>query len=1037
MAGPSLPRVLQVSGGGGALPCRPGGVSDVRDGPGCRDTSDAGMDVRSGPARAAILAFVILLLVAIDANAQFGVPFARYRTFETEHFILTFEVGLEDYARRAAARAEAAHPRLARAYGSTPRGKIRLVIVDQGDLFNGSATPAPTNRIVAFAHTPVEGDLVYTDDPIDLLVTHELAHVFHLDEARRGWRLLRGAFGRSDLTFPHFFDGSYLIEGLATFYESRLTDGGRVSGARFPETLRAWLLETQGPQLDEAESDPGAWPLDRHYVLGSLFFEHVAERYGEHATPAWMARRAGSFGSIVSRGAGVGDLFGGRSLSQEWKDWIAGQRDEALRLRDQLRASPPGLAATARLCGVAHQTSFPRASPDGSAIAFFSTDEGRQPLGLYVADLESCRPRRIVRVDGAHAFAWAPDGRSIVLSQMTLVDNARRFGDLFRVDIASGAVSRLTRSARLASPDLHPSGRTLVAVQYQSDKSRLVSVEAQSGALSPLTEFSSETAWGPARWSPDGTRLAALRFTRGASFDLVLLSADGRLLQALTDDRALEGVPEWDASAPAGIGRLLFTSDRTGLRELYGLELGDDGTTRLYLMARVPTGLHEVTIVPSRQGANDTRLTRTASDRTTIVATVTHADGRHLERLEIDRAAWVAAPAPAAEYVQRPGGPGAPPAPLDPTAPAPYSPARDLLPTGWSPVVELMGEMGAFLGVATGGVDVIGRHAWQGTAAYGPGGRAIGSAGYVYRRFARAHLFGQLSSTWRLEQRFETEDGELLRLERKRSAIVGAVFPWETLRRRTLFSANLEIEDRHRENSGDADTVSGADPIEQEPTLVGGGLAVSFGNTQAGLRSISVQDGVRMAASLDYLKATADDRWRSGWEVASSVYRSFPSWTTAGRPVLAATVRVAAQRGPAAGRLTAGGVGTTPSLGGGGTEFGARGYPSGVVAAGALWSARSELRLPIARVSRGLGASPLYLRGLSGAWFIDSVGAAGRVDRLGAPQLLSTGAELSSDVDLFSFASFRIRTGVGVPLKSLGPVGSGEARFYVTVGMPF
>ena len=80
--------------------------------------------------------------------------------------------------------------------------------------------------------------------------------------------------------------------------------------------------------------------------------------------------------------------------------------------------------------------------------------------------LESCRSRRITRVDSAHAFAWAPDGRSIVLSQFTLVDNARLFADLFRVDVASGAMTRLTRSARLTSPDVHPSGRTIVAVQY-------------------------------------------------------------------------------------------------------------------------------------------------------------------------------------------------------------------------------------------------------------------------------------------------------------------------------------------------------------------------------------------------------------------------------------------------------------------------------------------------------------------------------------------------------------------------------------------
>ena len=955
---------------------------------------------------------------------------------------MTFEDGLEDHARRAAARAEVAHALLSRAYGSTPRGKVRLVIVDQGDVFNGFATPAPTNRITAYAHTPVEGDLFYTDDPIELLVTHELAHVFHLDESRRGWRVLRNVFGRGELTFPHLFDGSALIEGLATFYESSLTDAGRVRGARFHETLRASLLETNGPHLDEAESDPGAWPLDRHYVFGGLFLNHLAERYGAETTPAWMAQRAGSFASILSRGAGTGELFGGRSLSEEWNAWIAAERDEAVRLKDRLRSTAPGLAETRRLCEVAHSTSFPRTSPDGSRIAFLSTDEGRQPLGLYIADLveavadpveadlqvrlpQSCVPRRVARVDSAHAFAWAPDGRSIVLSQLTRVNNARLFGDLFRVEVESGAMTRLTRSARLTSPDVHPSGRTIVAVQYDNDRSRLVAVDAGSGTISPLTEFSAETAWGPARWSPDGMRLAAVRFTRGVSFDLVLLSADGRLLQSLTQDRAMEGIPEWDASAPAGIQRLFFSSERTGLRELYAVELDGDSNPRLYLTARVPTGFHDITIVSRGSGA------------TTLVATVTHADGRHLERLVLDRAAWIEAPAAAADYAPRTGGTDAPPALSDVTASRQYSPVRDLIPTGWSPVLGGVEALGTFAGVATGGVDVIGRHQWQGSAAYGPGGRTMGSASYVYRRFPRAHLFGHVSSTWRLEQRVESGDAELLRLERKRSAAVGVDVPWRTLRRSTTFRASLEIEDRHRENAGDAVAVSAADPIQQVPALIGGRLGMSFGQTQAGLRSISVQDGIRMSAEIDYLTATADDRWRSGWEVAATAYRSFPSWTTSGRPVLAATVRVAEQRGPAAPRLTAGGLGTTAVFEDGGTNFEVRGYPTGFVAASALWNARSEVRFPITRVSRGLGASPLYLRGLSGSWFIDSVGAASRVDQLGAPQLLSTGAELSTDLELFSFLALRVRTGVGVPLKSLGPVSRGDARFYVAAGTSF
>jgi len=986
--------------------------------------------------RAVILSCLVSSLIAAEASAQFGVPFAKYRTFETPHFVVTFEIGLEDYAQRAATRAEAAHELLMRAYGSTPGGKVRLVIVDQGDVFNGAATPSPTNRIVAFAHTPIEGELFYTDDPIELLVTHELAHIFHLDEARRGWSVLRHVFGRSELTFPHLFDGSSLIEGLATFYESRLTEGGRVRGVRFPETLRAAVLETNGPKLDEAESDPGAWPIDRHYVFGSLFLDHVADRYGSETPPAWMARRAGSFTSILSRGAAVGELFGGKSLSEEWKDWIASERADALRLRDRLRAESPGLAETVRMCDVAHFTAFPRVSPDGSRIAFLATDEGRRPLGLYVADLPACDARRIARVNSQHAFSWSPDGRFVVFAQLDLVDNAREFGDLYRIEIVSGATRRMTRSARLTSPDVHPDGQRIVAVQYDGDRSRLVTVDVDSGRIAPLTAFSSTIAWGPARWSPDGTRLAAVRFTRGSSLDLVLLSADGQLLQSLTDDRALEGVPEWDASAPAGTRRLFFSSDRTGVRELYCLELDGDANPRLFLVARVATGVHEVAVIPTKRDSGHTGASADVSRRTSIAAIVTHADGRHLERFETDRENWIAATASDSEYAQRRISAEVLPVQEELTTKS-YAPARDLLPTGWSPVFETVEELGPFAGAATSGVDVIGRHAWQANAAYGPGGRTIGSASYAYRRFPHAALFGQIASTWRLEQRIDSDVGELLLLERKQSAAVGVAFPWETWRRRTVFSANIEIEDRFRELSGDIPAVSAADPVRQDPTLVGGGVGVSFGNAQAGLRSISVQDGVRMSASIDYLQASADDRWRSGWELAGSVYRSFPSWTDSGRPVLAVTARIAEQRGPAASRLTAGGVGTTSILDGSNSDFEVRGYPAGFVAASALWGARSELRLPIARVSRGLGALPLYLRGLSGSWFIDSAAAASRADRLGSPQLLSTGAELSSDVTLFSFVPLRVRTGVGVPLKSLGPVTRGDARLYVTAGTSF
>ena len=61
--------------------------------------------------------------------------------------------------------------------------------------------------------------------------------------------------------------------------------------------------------------------------------------------------------------------------------------------------------------------------------------------------------------------------------------------------------------------------------------------------------------------------------------------------------------------------------------------------SRTYLTARVATGIHDVTVMPTSGRSRWCLL----QIEPRIVATVTHADGRHLERLEIPRDRWVTA----------------------------------------------------------------------------------------------------------------------------------------------------------------------------------------------------------------------------------------------------------------------------------------------------------------------------------------------------------------------------------------------------------
>ncbi|NJD18844.1 MAG: hypothetical protein FIA95_06125, partial [Gemmatimonadetes bacterium] len=130
------------------------------------------------------------------ASAQTRVPpDEAWRTLTTEHFRVTFPERLEPLGRRAADRAEVAWGELSTMFAAPPSGRIDLVVTDHADISNGFTQVFPSNRITVYARPPVDDPgLGYFDDWMELVVTHELAHSFHLDRAGPLGRALRGAF---------------------------------------------------------------------------------------------------------------------------------------------------------------------------------------------------------------------------------------------------------------------------------------------------------------------------------------------------------------------------------------------------------------------------------------------------------------------------------------------------------------------------------------------------------------------------------------------------------------------------------------------------------------------------------------------------------------------------------------------------------------------------------------------------------------------------------------------------------------------------
>src|SRR5688572_22868092 len=199
-------------------------------------------------------------------------PRLRWRTLETAHFSVHFPEQQRSQARLVAGIAESVYPRLTGLLDWRPDGRIEVVVLDAEDFSNGYASPLPFNYFALFLTPPDDGELLQNREWLELVITHELFHVVHLDKAHNSPAAVRGWFGRVPLLFPNALEPRWIIEGLAVHAESDASRRyGRLGQSQFEGMMRAEVA--RGPRsLREINADGRGFPLNRNYLYGSYFF---------------------------------------------------------------------------------------------------------------------------------------------------------------------------------------------------------------------------------------------------------------------------------------------------------------------------------------------------------------------------------------------------------------------------------------------------------------------------------------------------------------------------------------------------------------------------------------------------------------------------------------------------------------------------------------------------------------------------------------------------------------------------------------------
>ncbi len=999
------------------------------------------------------------MVTTLPSPLRAQAPDEDWRTFETAHFSVTYPATLESTARRAGDRAERAYAALEAAFVEAPKGRIDLVVTDHTDEANGFATILPSNRITIFATPPVQNlALQYFDDWLELLITHELAHIFHLDRSHPLGRAIRKLFGRVPLAWPVFPEvmvPTWTVEGLATHFESEVTDSGRSKGTYHEMVLRTAALEDAFEGIDQASGESPVWPAGpRPYIYGSKFFDYLTEEHGKETMSGFVEAIRRQW--IPFRLNSAAKHAFGTSLSDAWDAW-----NEA----EVLKASAISTDGTAPrgtpLIDHGRFALYPQSSQDGSYLLIARSD-GRSNSQLSTFELDgSGMPlddgRKLTRTNGFATFSWAPDG-TVVFAQSDFVDPYRSYSDLYRAH-PDGSVDRLTTRARLTQPSVTPDGGSVIAVRGGASTASLVEVDLASGAVRAISEPSPAELWEGPRVSPDGQWIAASRWSPGAYRDVFILDRAGEVVSRVTHDRASDTGPVWSAD-----GRhVVWSSDRNGVLNLFGAAVDPQGKSGpVRQITQVPTGATYpwVDVTHGR-----------------IYASVYHADGWDIDFFPFDPSAWFD------------------PDPIDPrfvdggndaerrfegsqtSESHEYRAGRSLLPRYWIPTIVAGQEVasrnviGLGYGFETSGQDLVGRHAYGLGVRFEPkGNRFGGGVAYNYSGLGTPILGVSVGQAYdadpRVGQREDSTRVQLFEVERFQSATLSATFP--RIRRRSF--SQLAVSGSGIWTASellDADLTPSEDFSLRSPehSFVQGRVSLSASNVQGHAYSVSGEDGLSVVVAgrvRTELSLSNDESGVPGFDDSLDdvvgVVRAFKAFDGPGfaRHVFAARFAGGVAQGPGADRFhfdLGGAAGQGESTGFGSTLGGVpllfplRGYSEDIRSGRYAWSASGEYRFPIAMVHRGLGLFPLYFDRIWGAFFVDAGNAWGDLEGFDVPNpqedaLFSVGGEIAIRMVPFWTSGLDIRVGAGMPLNNVfdpvtGRLVGDQPRFYVRLGRAF
>ncbi|MGA9363845.1 MAG: biopolymer transporter Tol [Bacteroidota bacterium] len=536
-----------------------------------------------------VLALLVLPGKVLGQEEGFPHPELDWYTIETEHFYVHYHQGVEPTARVVAKIAEDIYGPVTSLYNHEPDQKVSFVLKDYDDYSNG-ATYFYDNKVEIWVPA-LDFELRGTTNWLRNVVTHEFTHIVQVQTAMKFGRRVPGIYlqwlgyeaeRRPDVLngFPNVIVSypipgaivpAWFAEGVAQYNRPEL--GYDSWDSHRDMILRMYVLDGKMLSWNQmAVFGKTSFGNESSYNAGFSFVHYLAARYGEEKLNE-ISRNLGRLPTLTIDGA-IERATGksGRDIYEEWKSWLT------TRYEQSVASIKTHLVAGEIISDVGFGNLYPAFSPDGKRIAYVSTKEQDyfSLASLYVYDFGTKEEKHLV-TGVSSSLAWSPDGRKIYYAKATRENKHwSSYNDIYVYDLESKEETRLTHARRAKYPAISPSGDRLACVVESDGTANLVVMAVDGTSERSLTSFKEgEQVYTPA-WSPDGSTLVFGYSDRKAQ-RLASISAQGTDFKFLTEGPVDSRNPTFSTDGK----RIVFSSDRTGIFNLYSLDISSRSLDQL------------------------------------------------------------------------------------------------------------------------------------------------------------------------------------------------------------------------------------------------------------------------------------------------------------------------------------------------------------------------------------------------------------------------------------------------------------------------